>query len=169
MTSTKKKKGEQHFKRNSHIWARGGASQQFNNTLCHTCGRGQNFQLLACWKKALVGVESKHLKKAFGLKYIHRRADDVNRKQIVNEIFLPKFVFKFLNTKTYFGFLCDIFWISHFLQAMLHVACCIVTVVIRWWVVSEYQALSIQSRSSSAFPDWPAPYIICPIYECPSI
>ena len=27
----------------------------------------------------LVGVESKHFKNAFALKYIHRRADDVNQ------------------------------------------------------------------------------------------
>ena len=34
----------------------------------------------------LVSVESKHFKNAFGLRYIHRRPDDVNRKKKVNNI-----------------------------------------------------------------------------------
>ena len=55
-------------------------------TLCVTIvGVDRIFNCGHAEKRPLVGVKSKHLKKAFGLKYIHRRADDVNRKQIVNE------------------------------------------------------------------------------------
>ena len=89
-----------------------------STTLCVTIvGVDRIFNCGHAEKRPLVGVKSKHLKKAFGLKYIHRRADDVNRKQIVNNKNFKKFVFKFLNTKTYFGFLFDIFWISHNIQA----------------------------------------------------
>ena len=58
-----------------------------STTLCVTLvGVNRIFNCGHVEKRPLVGVESKHFKNAFGLKCIHRRTDDVNRKQIVNKI-----------------------------------------------------------------------------------
>ena len=104
------------------IWARGGASQQFNNTLCHNCGRGQNFQLWACWKKATCGREEQPFEKGFWTEIYSQESWWRQPKTNCERIIFTKICLNFWIQKP-LGFLCDIFWISHYiLCCMLHVA-----------------------------------------------